>query len=586
LNWCGCGSLESLIDGNGNVTKWIRDAQGRVTQEILADGTSRSLSYEPTTSRVQQYQDAKGQTRSYSYALDDRLLSVEYGGNLTSPTPNVSFVWDPFYPRLVSRTDGTGTTTYAYNPVDEPPALGAGRLASIDGPLANDLIGFSYDELGRVQSRSINGVPTSVVYDALSRVTNVSNALGSFVYAYDGLTRRVASVSGPNSLLRSYSYFDQSKDKQLQQILNSKAGGEQVSKFVYDYNSQNEIVSWTQQADSAPAKRYDFTYDAADQLITAILKDVGTGAVLKRYAYGYDSGENRTSEQIDDLATASTHNDVNEPTGQQSGGAPSFKGGLDEQATVTVAGQPAQVAGDNKFSGSAPVSSGTSNVAVVATDPSGNVRTSTYQVTQGSTTRTLTYDANGNLLSDGTRTFEWDGQDRLAAIVQGSQRSEFSYDAFGRRTRIVENTGVVVTSDKRLLWTGTSIAEERDSSGATTAKRYFGQGEEVGGSSYYYFRDHLGSVRELVDGTRATRARYDYDPYGRKTKLSGDLAADYGFTGIFDHAASGLALTLYRGYDASIGRWLSRDPNGMASGVNLFAYVMNRDFAGSGRETS
>ncbi len=31
------------------------------------------------------------------------------------------------------------------------------RLQSIDGPLGNDTITFSYDELGRVSSQAING---------------------------------------------------------------------------------------------------------------------------------------------------------------------------------------------------------------------------------------------------------------------------------------------------------------------------------------------------------------------------------------------------------------------------------------------
>lgn len=29
LEWCNCGSLESMIDANGNVTTWMRDLAGR-----------------------------------------------------------------------------------------------------------------------------------------------------------------------------------------------------------------------------------------------------------------------------------------------------------------------------------------------------------------------------------------------------------------------------------------------------------------------------------------------------------------------------------------------------------------------------
>ena len=40
-------------------------------------------------------------------------------------------------------------------------------LATIDGPLANDLVTFTYDEWGRIKSRTIGGAVASVMYDQL-----------------------------------------------------------------------------------------------------------------------------------------------------------------------------------------------------------------------------------------------------------------------------------------------------------------------------------------------------------------------------------------------------------------------------------
>jgi len=45
------------------------------------------------------------------YARDDRLTGVTYT-NAANPTPNVSFTWDPYFPRLTAMTDGTGTRQY------------------------------------------------------------------------------------------------------------------------------------------------------------------------------------------------------------------------------------------------------------------------------------------------------------------------------------------------------------------------------------------------------------------------------------------------------------------------------------------
>lgn len=91
----------------------------------------------------------------------------------------------------------------------------------------------------------------------------------------------------------------------------------------------------------------------------------------------------------------------------------------------------------------------------------------------------------------------------------------------------------------------------------------------------FYTTDHLGSVREMTDSTGTVRARYSYDPYGRISKVSGDLEADFGFTGFYRHQASGLNLTMYRAYDPELGRWLSRDPIEEEGGLNLYGYAKN-----------
>jgi RHS repeat-associated protein len=110
-------------------------------------------------------------------------------------------------------------------------------------------------------------------------------------------------------------------------------------------------------------------------------------------------------------------------------------------------------------------------------------------------------------------------------------------------------------------------------------KRYFPQGmrSEAGASvpagNYFYSRDHLSSVREMTDLGGTVRAQYEYSPYGFKTRIAGDLDADWGFTGHAVHQASGLNLTLYRAYDPRLGRWLTRDPANERAGLNLYAYV-------------
>ena len=194
----------------------------------------------------------------------------------------------------------------------------------------------------------------------------------------------------------------------------------------------------------------------------------------------------------------------------------------------------------------------------------------------GSGSKTLVYDANGNLTSDGTRTFEWDPLNRLTAATTGTHRSEFTYNGLSQRVKIVEKDNGAVTSAKQFVWIPRDAqpSEERDASNNVT-KRYYPQGVQVGSTNYYYTRDHLSSVREMTDSSGTVQARYDYDPYGRRTKLSGSMDADFGFTGHYYHQPSGLYLALYRAYDADLGRWISRDPIGEQGGINLYGYVGN-----------
>jgi RHS repeat-associated protein len=163
----------------------------------------------------------------------------------------------------------------------------------------------------------------------------------------------------------------------------------------------------------------------------------------------------------------------------------------------------------------------------------------------------------------------------------GNQRTEFTYDGLSRRVAIRQLVNGSEVSRRRFVWCGDEICEERDGTGAVT-KRFFPQGMKVesgpAAGNYYYTRDHLGSIRELIDGSGNVRARYEYDPWGRRTRLTGDMETDFGFAGMFWSAEANLSLTHFRAYDPELGRWLSRDPlpdAEMVEGPNLYVYVVN-----------
>lgn len=151
----------------------------------------------------------------------------------------------------------------------------------------------------------------------------------------------------------------------------------------------------------------------------------------------------------------------------------------------------------------------------------------------GAASRTFIYDLNGNMTNDGAgKVYAWDAANRLVKITYANgEKTEFSYDGLGRRVKIVEkDASNSVIGDRRFVWDGLQIVEERDSSNVLV-KRYYGQGFVTGssatpaaGDKHYYSKDHLGSIREVTDSTGVVDARIDYDSYGRQNALPSSLS--------------------------------------------------------------
>jgi RHS repeat-associated protein len=585
----GCGGagakLSKLVDANGNATTWEYDVEGRVTSETRANSAEYAYAYENTTSRLKSVQDPNGNVKTYAYNRDNSLAAITYQpGAGVAATPSVGFTYDPVYNRVAAMTDGTGSTAYTYYPTG---VLGAGRLQSVDGPLDNDTIEYGYDQLGRVTSRLIgeSSNTQSQQFDSLGRLTQITNPLGNFVYAYDGVTGRPTSVTYPNGQATTYAYLDNLGDHRLQEIHNKKPGGATLSKFNYTYDKVGNITTWRQQTESNPAQVYEFGYDPADQLTAAILKSTDpTPALLKRYYYAYDPAGNRTAEQIDDSVKSWTYNNMNQLVTEQAGGALIFKGTVNEAATVTVGGKPATVTADNRFAGAAVVApSGTTDVQVTATDyasPTRNTRTNTYRVSQSGTPKSFTFDSNGNMTSDGTKSYVWDAENRLVEVKQGATTlASFTYKASSIRAS--KTAGGVTTI---YVIEGNSVVEERLNTGGAT-RHFEGPGidnvlatMDATGASSYYVRDHLGSMRQRTDSTGQVTLTRDYDPWG--SGLAGPTVGGSAFTGREWDTEAGLYYYRARYYDPTVGRFMGEDPAALGASVsgsdlNRYAYASN-----------
>ena len=299
------GLLKALIDPKGNRTTWNIDLQGRVTAKRYADGTRAVNAFEATTSRLKSATDALGQRIQYSYTLDDRLAGITYVDTL-NPAPNVSFSYGPYFPRHVSMTDGSGTTTYSYKPVG---GLGALQLAEEDGPYNNDTIRYRYDALGRLTGRTVDSSTETFAYDKLDRITMHTSPLGTFNLGYLGQTGQLTSqkLQGAN-LGTNWIYEANINDRRLKSIVNSHASRGYQYSTTPEGTISNIVETATPAGTAWPVQTWGYSYDEAIRLTH------GRSSAGPQYAYGYDPADNITSMQGPGGAKSGGYNAVNQIT--------------------------------------------------------------------------------------------------------------------------------------------------------------------------------------------------------------------------------------------------------------------------------
>lgn len=590
-NYDNDGNLILLIDPKGNRTTWEYDVEGRLIKKTLQDGALEQYAWN-TKSQLTQQTSPRGMKRIFTYDTLGRVSSTAYQDNTgTTAFPTESVTYDVL-DRMATTVDGEGTTTYSYDT--------AARLSSVDGPYGGDTVSYTYDDSSRISTITTPGsITQSFTYDSDKRLSTWTDIFGSGSMTYSGRTGRVTGISrAGGTLTSSYAYTASSDLFKLSQIKH-QTGSSVISQFDYTWNARQDLATWTRTLGSTADRntQWTFGHDAAHQLISATLRQVSTSAVVADQRWGFDTMGNRTLEHdlVTDVRTEYSHNNTNQLVDKKtysSGQKPWMKGALNEPGSVGLGGNPVPVKGDNSFEGQSP----SRTTTVAAKDTAGNTTTENWQLNSGSgstadATLTYTHDSEGNLLGDGTSTFEWDLRNRLTAIVTGTHRTEYTYDGSDRRVRVVEKDSGTTTSDKRYVFNGLSILEERASDNSTVLRRFYGDGHvdiADSGKRYAYTKDHLGSIREvmLLDGTSGDpttatlAARYDYDLWGKRTVLDGGTTAEtlvlHGYTGHVYHQQSGLWLAPYRAYMSGIARWISRDPVGESGGINLYAYCENR----------
>lgn len=214
--------------------------------------------------------------------------------------------------------------------------------------------------------------------------------------------------------------------------------------------------------------------------------------------------------------------------------------------------------------------------------------TSSNRITGGS------YDNAGNLLSDGTHSYQFDAENKIRKI---DNNLAYVYDGDGQRVRKLLGENV------RLVYgpSGHVIAEFDGSTGALKKEYIYGENGLIAtiepsavnsNGTRYVTSDYLGSPRVVTSSAASVVSRHDYMPFGEElgTGLGGrTVGAGFGvtdglrqkFTQHERDTESGLDYFQARYYSSSQGRFISIDPQNAGAerdnpqSWNAYSYALN-----------
>ena len=380
---------------------------------------------------------------------------------------------------------------------------------------------FGYDGLGRLVNASfgVSGLTAEstieYAYDEGDRLVGVSDtSSGEYTLSHDNLDR-LTGVEGPGGSV-GYEY-----DAAGRRTAMSLPGSRTVS---YAYDNADRLTEVASEGDSA-----SLAYDKANRLERLTLPD-GIEQL-----YGYDKAGQPTS--------------ITYPHGAGTLGEIDYAYDADGQ-TEAIWGSYARLALPEALK------SAKYNAANEMTEREG---------------KALSYDADGNLTSDGSNEYSWNARGQLTEI-SGTASASFGYDPFGRR--ISKTLGGTTTT---LLYDGPNVAQESVGS-SVTAKLLTGLAADqlfsrtTGEGTDSYLSDKLGSTIGLANGSAEVETTYTYDPFGGSTVTGEPSTNPYQFTGR-ENDGTGLQYNRARYYSPASGRFVSQDPMGFAgAGANLYWY--------------
>lgn len=532
----GIDHMSSVTDPRNLVTNYAWD--GLDNQRALAspDTGTTGLTFDEA-GNVKTRTDARGKTTTYSYDVINRLTSITYAGGVATgleydggASPVISAAG-----KVTRMSDESGQTVFAYDSLAR--LVTATQSNNAGGAAQNYTVSYNYGSTGNV-----NGRRTSITYPSGNRVSYTYNAAGRLASISlnpgiaDGTTDEATTIAlltdiqyTPFGAVRGWTWGNSTTE-----LPNVVTRTYDLDGRVTSYNLSNGIVR-------------SLAYDAAGRITAMTHSGSGGGLndpTLLNQSFGYDDLDRLTGVTAASTSQAFLY-DANGNRTQASFGASLYNTSV----------------------------SSTSNRLTAAAGPL--------------PAKTYTYDAAGNITSDGTSTFTYSDRGRMKTATSAGATTNYYFNGIDQRVRKVgmATTDYVYDDQGYLLGEYTAATDPKqetiylDDMPVAILKKDTSTGAVNAYAAYYVFADHLQAPRLITSSTdNAVVWRWDgADPFGVMQPTDNPSGAgifEYNprFPGQLYDRETNLHYNYYRDYDPQTGRYVQSDPIGLGGGINTYDY--------------
>ncbi len=606
--------------GTADATYWTFHARTGLLQS-KTDAQNHSVNYTYTQAgQIATRTWARGVSTTYAYSgTTGELLTVDYSDS----TPDLTFT----YNRLGQQStvsDVTGTRTFTYNLGGTlelqneilPYGFWGDWRITRGYDTASGVVG-RYNHLGAGSASSPYGYDVSYGFDSKGRL----NTTWLFGYTYTANSNLIASTSYSGWNFTDTRTYDATHDWIDSRVITGSSPTPPKASFAYDQDAMGRITAvnktgdlFNVYGDGAQGLATGLAYNDRSELTTEFTLLGGTPTVLtgRNDSYSFDNIGNRTGFTHNSNTALYTANNLNQYTQRTVPGIFDVAGSAAAAATVTVNSSSSGVYRHGPYFFDSFPMSNNPNAAYNSSLPvSDGTTTTNLTAFVAGTPEAMTYDNDGNLLTDGRWSYTYDAENRLMAMETnvsaitdpGKRKLEFKYDYLGRRVyklvRTFNGTSyTTVETELKFTYDGWNVIWEGGTINATSVTRAYVWGLDLSGTfqgaggvggllaafdstvgewcAPVY--DGMGNIHAMLKSSNGSiTAAFEYDAFGRTLRESETNAGNFPFRYSTKYTDIETSLVYYglRYYCPSLGRFINKDPIEEKGGLNLYAFCAN-----------